>query len=183
MYFSAGLLHMQHLSFWQGSESIKEVPNTLTYLRIFTSHLSLSQTGIFTTSQKFKELVKEVNVSEENFIKNFIELHHVKLNEVNESVKKVLKALKKMKSIRSELEMINLLKNLNIPFTLHANIDCVRRVENFDIAIPNEDSPFCLIEITETKKFNGNFRTKALVTDHKFQMIKVFPLHNNSIFY
>jgi transcriptional regulator with XRE-family HTH domain len=132
-------------------------------------------------SHKLKELAKGVNVSEENFIKNFIELHHVKPNEVNESVKKVLKALKKMKPTKSELEVINILKNLNIPFTLHANVDCVKRIENFDIAIPNEESPFCLIEITETKKFDRNFRTKALVTDHKFQMIKSISPHITTV--
>jgi len=123
-------------------------------------------------SNKLKELIKEVNISEENFIKNFIDLHHVKPNEVNENVKKVLKALKKVKPTKSEQEVINVLEDLNIPFTLHANVDCLKRIENFDIAIPDEKSPFCLIEITETKKFNGNLRTKVLVTDHKFQMIK-----------
>jgi DNA-binding transcriptional regulator YiaG/DNA-binding XRE family transcriptional regulator len=123
-------------------------------------------------SNKLKELIKEVNISEENFIKNFIDLHHVKPNEINENVKKVLKALKKVKPTKSEQEVINVLEELNIPFTIHANVNCFKRIENFDIAIPDEKSPFCLIEITETKKFNGNLRTKVLVTDHKFQMIK-----------
>ena len=132
-------------------------------------------------SQKLEELIKNVDISEENFIRNFIELHHVKSNEINENLKKALKAMKKMKPTKSELEIINILNELNLPFTLHANIDCIKRIENFDIAIPNEVNPMCVIEVTETKKVSGNFRTKLMVTDHKFQMIKSVSPHVKTV--
>jgi len=137
-----------------------------------TGKVKMSLKSSIFLSEKLKELIREIKVSEEVFLENFMELHHVKPSEINENVKKMLKALRKMKATESELEVANLLTELNIPFVLHANVDCKTKVENFDIAIPNEESPDCVIEITEAKKFNGNFRTKMLVTDHKFQILK-----------
>jgi DNA-binding transcriptional regulator YiaG len=124
-------------------------------------------------SKKLEELVKTINPSKKVFIQNFKKLHLVRKKEVNQRVKSMLNTLKSLQPTESEKEVVEILEELKIPFTLHANVEGAKRFLNIDIAIPDEEKPTLLIEVTQMSKNDENLVNKLILSDHKFQMIKI----------
>ncbi|MGC9200547.1 MAG: hypothetical protein ACP5F8_01095 [Candidatus Aenigmatarchaeota archaeon] len=68
-----------------------------------------------------------------DFINSLVEV--VREKEVNQRVKSMLNTLKSLQPTESEKEVAEILEELKIPFTLHANVEGAKRFLNIDIAI------------------------------------------------
>jgi len=74
-----------------------------------------------------------------------------------------------------ENEIYTLLNNANIPVQCNCIIEGVNKKFNVDFVIPNTSQPKIVIESFIFKKSvkRNNWKSKALITDHRFQALKM----------
>jgi hypothetical protein len=80
---------------------------------------------------------------------------------------------RKLPPTELEKKVIDFLVSHNIPFKLHATLECNGKPFNVDFVIPSCENPKIVIEVFSSKSNSRNLRAKAIITDHRFLVLKM----------
>ena len=120
-----------------------------------------------------KEMLRDIKIEKETILRNLKDIKKGKICFNKDiQVKNGIKLVEKLPPTELENKVIKVLSSNNIPFELHATIDFNGKFFNVDFAIPNSQKPKIIIEVFESKSSNRNLKTKLIVTDHRFVVLK-----------
>ena len=121
-----------------------------------------------------KEVIGNVKLDEETLLKNLKEIRNNKASfHMEAQIKNGISLVEKLPPTELEKKVIDFLVSHNIPFKLHATLECNGKSFNVDFIIPSCENPKIVIEVFSSKSNSRNLRAKAIITDHRFLVLKM----------
>jgi len=121
-----------------------------------------------------KEASGNVKLDKETLLKNLKEIRNNKASfHMEAQIKNGISLVEKLPPTELEKKVIDFLVSHNIPFKLHATLECNGKPFNVDFVIPSCENPKIVIEVFSSKSNSKNLRAKAIITDHRFLVLKM----------
>jgi transcriptional regulator with XRE-family HTH domain len=121
-----------------------------------------------------KELMKNAKLEKETLLKNLKDIKSSRASfRRRVQIKNGISLVEKLPPTELEKEVINFLNSHNIPFKLHATLECNGKLFNVDFAIPDSNNPKIIMEVFTCKSDAINLRARVVITDHRFLIFKM----------
>jgi transcriptional regulator with XRE-family HTH domain len=121
-----------------------------------------------------KEMTKNAKLEKETLLKNLKDIKSSRASfRKRVQIKNGISLVEKLPPTELEKEVVNFLNSHNIPFKLHATLECNGKLFNVDFAIPDSNNPKIVMEVFTCKSDAINLRARVVITDHRFLIFKM----------
>jgi len=126
--------------------------------------------------KRIDALFRKTKVQFQDALQNLYRFKNVfQKRSLNSCIEQGLRLAQKLPPNELENKINDMLREVGIPFEIHARVKGLKRDYNVDFAIPGGQNPKIIMEVTEPTLLRGrrkNYRQHVCLLDHKFQMIK-----------